>query len=211
MRNLGFSFTLELVPYDDLIPSIPEIKDYSIRYLGALPHVTVARDETKKSLPILTSLPLDKYYEIWSSFDSELFRFKYRIFGVKRLEYCYAGFNTCYLFLRNGQMQQCYCSGKNSNIYKKHLRFPGPVGNQCTESHCYNGHAWLCFGNIPKLETPTYFELRNRAGKFGNWVTPEMERIFIQKIDTNIIGAKLTSLKNNLALFAKRIYRCISK
>ena len=184
LRNLGFSFTLELVPYDELIPFIDDIKSYSIKYLGALPHVTVARDESKAGLPILTSLSAEEYTKTWSTFESKLFDFKYSIFNVKRKEFCFAGHSSCYLSLFNGEMKQCYCSNKRTNIYSKHFKFPGPVGKRCSEEHCYNGHAWLTFGNIPQLKTPTFLELRDRKSVFGyNWVNDKMAHIFSQRVN----------------------------
>lgn len=183
LRNFGFSFTVELVPYDELIPFIDDIKKYPLKYLGALPHITVARDERKEGLPILTSLSKEEYFNAWSTFDSKLFSFKYSIFNIKRHEFCFAGSSSCYLQMANGDMKQCYCGDKKTNVYSKRFKFPGPIGKRCREDHCYNGHAWLTFGSIPSLKTPTYLELRDRKSSFGyNWISKRMAAIMEQRI-----------------------------
>lgn len=50
------SFTIEVTPSDELIPYIDEMKEVSLREFGALPHITVARDESKPDYPLLTKL-----------------------------------------------------------------------------------------------------------------------------------------------------------
>ena len=55
MRDAGASFTLEVTPYDELIPYIDEMNDLAVEQLGALPHFTIARDENNmKDMPKLT-------------------------------------------------------------------------------------------------------------------------------------------------------------
>jgi len=210
LRKLGFSFTVELVPYDELIPLIDDIISYPLKYLGALPHVTVSRDETKAGLPILTSLSKEEYYKTWCSFNSKLFEFKYSIFNVKRKEFCFAGLNSCYLSMATGTATQCYCSYRATNIYNRKFNFPGPIGYKCAEEHCYNGHAWLTFGNIPGLETPTYLEMRDRKSSFGyNWVNDKMAFIMSQKIHVKhaCLSKIIWNIKNFVRLLRGKLCR----
>ena len=52
--------------------------------VGALCHVTVARDEKKAEFPILTKYSREEYKKIWGSFHSDLFDFKNFCFSEKK-------------------------------------------------------------------------------------------------------------------------------
>lgn len=45
IKAAGVSFTVEITPADELVPYIDEIKEISEKNLGALPHITIARDD----------------------------------------------------------------------------------------------------------------------------------------------------------------------
>ncbi len=118
VRDAGCSFTLELTPSDDAIPYIDAIKQLAIKELGAANHVTIARDEKDDNeLPMMTSLPRDKYLRTWGVFRSALFDYKPKIFGQKRTDFCYAGDWSFYLNLATGEMTQCYQSYFKANIF----------------------------------------------------------------------------------------------
>lgn len=176
MKAAGCSFTLEVTPNDDLIPKIPDLKEEAMHYLGALCHVTIARNDTAPSIPILTSLSDEEFYEKWGVFDSKLFDFKKTIFGKPQNRFCYAGDWSVYVHLATGNMTKCYAGKAIDNIYadiEKPLHFEA-TGCGCTEAHCYNGHAFLTLGDIPELDTPTYGSLRDRTDGDGNhWLNPE--------------------------------------
>lgn len=184
MRDAGASFTIEITPTDELEPYIDEIKDIMMEKMGALPHITIGRRDSGDILP-LTNHEFDEYRSIWSEFDSEMFNYKYTIFGKKRKEFCYAGEWSIYLNLVTGDYTQCYCGKKLGNIYiniDKPINF-FPIGCNCTQPHCYNGHAFLTFGNIPELESPTYDQLRNRTQSDGTqWLQPEMKAFMQSKL-----------------------------
>jgi hypothetical protein len=180
MRGCGCSFSLELTPCDELIPYREEIKKICLANVGALCHVTVARDNTKEELPILTHCTREEYKEVWSEFHSKMFEYKMSVFNIKRNEFCYAGDLTSILNIATGDLTQCYKGKWLQNIYrnvKEPIRFE-PIGNNCPESHCYNAHAFLTFGAIPELNanTPTYADMRNRVCSDGSeWLTPKMK------------------------------------
>ncbi len=83
VSDAGCSFSVEITPNDELIPHIDDIKKISLENVGALPHITVARDSRKKSLPILTALTRDEFRDVWSQFESKMFDFKLSVFEKK--------------------------------------------------------------------------------------------------------------------------------
>ena len=76
MKDAGASFTVEITPSDELIPQIEEVKKICMEKLGALCHVTIARDDRTKGIDVLTQLNPADYKAVWSQFQSELFAFK---------------------------------------------------------------------------------------------------------------------------------------
>ncbi len=187
VKNAGCSFTIEITPCDELAPYIDEIKAFCLPRFGALPHITVARDERKPGeLPILTGCDKDEYVNIWNTFNSDLFSYKMSVFGIKRSEFCHAGDWSCYLHIATGDMFQCYKSNYNQNIYKdieSPIEFV-PIGNNCNENHCYNAHAFLSFGVIPELNAPSYSSLRNRICEDGTeWLNPIMKSFMSSKLN----------------------------
>lgn len=181
----GCSFTVEVTPSDELIPYIDEMNQRALEEVGTLPHVTIARDERDSQFPILTSMNRKDYIDVWGKFESSLFDFKESIFGVKRKEFCYAGDWSFTVDLGTGRMKQCYKSLTQQNIFKdidKPIIF-SPIGNNCREPHCFNGHAWIALGDIPELPAPSYAELRNKTGLNGKeWLTPDMKSFMNTKL-----------------------------
>lgn len=205
MKKNSVSYTIEITPSDELEPYIDEIKEFSMKNFGALPHITVGRKDTD-DIPPLTDHDFEDYKKIWSQFDSDLFKFKSEIFGVKRKEFCYAGEWSAYLNIETGDLRQCYCSHIIDNIYKnidKPIKFC-PVGNNCREAHCYNGHAFLSFGDIPELDTPTYDKMRDRKCVDGStWLNEDMRKFMQGKlVDSNKTYSKkekeIINMKNKL-------------
>lgn len=190
MRDAGCSFVLEFTPNDESIPYIEDIKQRAIDELGAACHVTIARDDVSplKDKPILTKLPLDEYYKTWEAFDSDMLKFKRTIYGQKRNEFCYAGAWSFYLNLGTGIMTQCYCSFKSQQIFDnpdKPINFI-PIGCNCSQPHCYNGHVFLTLGTIPELNAITYAQLRNRVCADGSeWLKPNVKEFFSCKLKDN--------------------------
>lgn len=183
MKDNGISFTVEITPSDEYIPYIEEIKEKSLKEIGALPHITVCRIENG-DVPLMSKLTREEFINTWKDFDSELFNFKIKIFGEKRKEFCYAGAWSYTLQLVDGTLRQCYRGRKLQNIYEnvnssiKEI----PVGCNCPDAHCWNGHAFLAFGDIPEMKTPTFEEERNRKTSEGQWVTDEMAEFMSSKL-----------------------------
>ena len=188
MKNAGCSFTIELMPNDELVGQIEEVKKLCIEKVGAVCHLTVGRDDVNKRA-LLTSMSQQEYVKTWESFDSKMFQYKMEIYNTKRKEFCYAGMWSLYVNLSTGDACQCYGIQPNQNIYadlSKPIVFR-PVGHGCKQPYCYNGHAFLTMGCIPELEAPTYAEIRNRETVYGDeWFSPEMKEAFSCKLkDSN--------------------------
>lgn len=184
IKDAGISYTIEITPHDELVPFIDEIKEFSMREFGALPHITVARDEGTDEILLLTAYSREEYKRIWSQFESELFNFKLSIFNQDRTcDFCYAGLWSLAVDLETGLYRQCYGGdilGSFTDINKS-IRFRA-IG-KCRQPHCFNGHAFLACGVIPELETLTYVEERDRKMISGDhWFTSETASFFSTKL-----------------------------
>jgi organic radical activating enzyme len=213
IKNAGISYTIEITPHDELIPYIDEIKEFSIREFGAWPHITVARNEGTDEIALLTELNREEYSKIWGTFDSEMFRFKLRLFNQKRCEFCYAGLWSISVNLKDGCYDQCYIGNRLGNIcdIEKPLNFM-PIG-KCKEPHCFNGHAFLGFGDIPEIGTDiTYAMERDRVTNCGeHWLKPDMREFFSSKLyesnDQLTNSEKKSIFKKNKILFCDNIIK----
>lgn len=194
------SANIEITPDDELIPYIEEVKEFSLKHFGALPHLSIARDDSKKH-DYLTSLPIEEYDKIWSQFDSSFWKFKKGIFNQRRTEYCYAGAWLLYVNLANGDTTQCYCSNYKTNVFKnidKPIDFV-TIG-KCKESHCYNGHMLLTLGCIPNFTDVGYGDIRDRVKEDGShWIQPKMRAFLNTKlVESNEIFTDKRKRKDRL-------------
>jgi len=186
----GASANIEITPSDELIPLIDEVKEFSLKHFGALPHLTIARDDRTAGQTYLTSLSQEEYNRVWSAFSSNFFEFKKTLFGVKRTEFCYAGAWSLYIDLTTGMCKQCYQGMELGDAFAHPDKpLPSlPIG-KCRNPHCYNGHALLSAGLIPELHTPGYGELRDRQKQDGShWLQPQLRSFF----DTKLAGSNKT-------------------
>lgn len=180
----GCSANIEVTPDDELVPYIDELKAFSMEHFGALPHLTIARDD-RTGHGFLTELSRQEYIDTWSSFDSSFWRFKMDTFNVKREEYCYAGAWMLVLYLETGKARQCYCSRYEQNIFED-LTKPinwRPIG-KCLDTHCYNSHALLTLGCIPGFTEVRYGDVRDRVRPDGShWIQPKMKEFLNSKLE----------------------------
>lgn len=210
VKEKGCSFSIEITPSDELEDYIEELKSVSLENFGALPHITVPRKESNKTIPLMSKHSLDEFREIWSQFDSKLFEFKLSTWQVKRKEYCYAGAWSGILNIGTGELVACYASGLVQNIFEdinKRIEFT-PVGRHCNMPHCYNSHVFLTLGNIPSMESYTYSQLRNRVCLDGSeWLNTNMKNFLSNKLkyENNEF-----SVPKKFAMSIKRINRIYS-
>lgn len=182
------SFTIELMPHDNISSGISEIISDCKENVGAVCHATVGRDDKKHGKDILTNMSKKDYVDKWSQLDSTMFKLKMDLFGVKRREFCYAGEWSLLIDMSTGETAQCYGRMNTQNIFEnldKPIVFR-PVGYSCSCAFCFNGHAHIAWGIIPELEAPTYYEVRNRICDDGsNWVKNDCADLFLQKFADN--------------------------
>ena len=116
-----------------------------------------------------------------------MFSFKLSTFLVKRKEYCYAGKWSYILDIGKGVLRQCYSNNLQQNIFEnmKLIKIKS-VGRKCLEPHCYNSHAFLTWGDIPRLKAPYYYEMRNRIqSDEKEWLNPYMKEFCSHKLKEN--------------------------
>lgn len=187
VSQAGASFTVELTSDDRLISRIEDIKQFSMQHFGALPHVTIARDETDSKLPILTKLPKEDYYRAWSEFQSELFEVKWEYFG-RPIRNCFAGKYSIYIDLQTGSIKRCLGQPSVDNLYcleDKSLEYKC-VGDDCTLPYCFNNHAYLTLGVVPGIRTVSFAQVRDRMRANGtHWVQSEVYRFIDQRLYEN--------------------------
>jgi len=185
----GASASIEITPPDDLIPHIDDIIVFSMKHFGALPQLTIARNDATDGIEYLTELPLAEHEAVWSRFASPFWRFKRSIFKVKRTEFCYAGMYSLFVDMATGKTGQCYISNYHQNVFKnlsKPIKFI-PIG-KCQQPHCYNGHAFLTMGNIPGKFTDVRFgtDIRDRMRVDGtHWLDDDLRSFFDGRCDEN--------------------------
>ncbi len=185
--DLGASFTVELVADDTYIDYIDEIKEFSIEKFGALPHVTIARDDSKQDLPIITQLSMDMFYKTWKQFESSLFEIKWMYYG-KRINECDAGLTSLYVNLLTGNVMKCLSQPSEMNLYDTKIRRLEleRVKNTCTLPYCYNNHAYLTLGVSEHVDTFSYLQVRDRISIAGeHWVKEPYYSFIGQKLYEN--------------------------
>lgn len=193
IKKEGISFSIDITPYDELVPYIDDIKRIFYKEMnGAMPHISVARDVTTNELKILSKYSKEEYKKIWSSFKSNKFDYKISEFLVPHSEYCYAGNWSFSLELSTGNCRACDGSPNPHeldfyNLYENpNEKIPFiEMGKNCPMSHCYNCHALLTLGSIPELDTPTYAEMLDRVDLHGeHWLTGNIRDFYSQRIGT---------------------------
>lgn len=189
VKQAGCAFTVELTTNDEVVPFIDDIKKTCMENLGALCHLTIARDDSAPGIPRLSKYTEDEARQIWGSFESSLFDFKLPMFGQKRTEFCYAGAWSYVLDFGTGWLYPCYGVKPIQNIFED-LDSPiisRPIGHKCPYAHCFNNHSFLCLGDIPEFSAPTYAALRDRVCADGTtWLNDEFRAFFSSKLyDTN--------------------------
>lgn len=189
IRKAGGSFTIEITPNDELEPHIDDIRKICFDKVGALPHLTLCRNDVDPKLPILSAHSASEYQNTWGTFDSALFDFKMELYQKKRNEFCHAGNWFIPVDLDNGDYFQCFGSPKIGNIFEN-MNSPiafTSIGKFCSRPYCFNGHVTLVFGIIPELQAPNFTETRNRKCLDGSeWFTPEMNEFLSGRLyDSN--------------------------
>ena len=182
----GASANVEMVPSDELIPYINEIKQFSLKNFGALPQLTIARDDRTKGIVKLTELSDEEYQKTWESFNSNFWEFKKTIFGVKQTGFCYAGLWMISVSLASGNATACYYKPIGNIFENLETPLPDKPIGKCPIAHCFNGHAFMTFGLIPNCTNVRYGDIRNRIKSDGTeWLQPELKEFFNSRLTDN--------------------------
>lgn len=211
--SCGCSANVEITPDDELIPYIDDVKEFSMEHFGALPQLSIARDD-KSEHDFLTSMTIDEYKKTWEQFDSEFWKFKMTIFNEKRYEYCYAGAWSMLVNFATGDTTQCYCGRVSYNVYddiSKPIKFYA-IG-KCRETHCYNGHMLLTLGCIPGFTDVCYGDIRDRERLDGtHWIQPKMKAFLNSKCEeSNETFSKMKKIVNEGNIYFEKFKEILHK
>ena len=208
VQKSDYSFALELMPYDALVPEIDSILKLCYEKVGAPCQVSVGRkSDNGSSITLLSNYSEDEYRQQWSQFHSTMFDFKMELLDVKRKEFCYAGDWTLRVNLYSGDASPCYSQPFKQNIFDepdKPINFVA-VGCHCAMPFCINGHAHMTLGVIPEYKSPTYSEIRNRVREDGTeWFSSECKEFFSHKlIESNEEYSKWKKFRINIGWYLR--------
>ena len=184
IKNSKSSYSIELVPEDSLIPIIDEIKNFSIKEFGALPHLTVPRDEGKSGIPILSDLNFEEFYKVWKTFHSKMFDFKMK--HIKKVRsYCLSGEKSILFSLESGELSPCPYNKCEGNLYDNisEILSLKPLAGNCQAPWCINSHAYLTIGLNREINDGSYLDMRDRITIDGeHWIKPQMANFIKQRI-----------------------------
>lgn len=193
---------VELVPYDDIIPIIPEIKQWCLKNLGALPQLSMPRDETVSEIRLLSSYTINEFSKIWEDFYSEEFRFKVHMWDKKINNFCYAGKVSCFVIVNTGEMLTCPKSKVIGNFFSGD-KLRTEAAAYCPQEHCFVCHNWLGFGSCPSIDETNYLLQRDRIMNDGrHWVSERCRHAFSQRVCDN---NKLYSEKEEKKIYKKAL------
>ena len=183
--DAGATCALEIVPNDELIPLIPEIKEYCIKNFGALPQLSIPRDETVKEVKLLSKFKLNEFARVWEDFYSEEFRFKVAMWERPVKSFCYAGRVSCFVIINTGEMLTCPKSKVIGNFFEGEKLYTEAAA-KCPQAHCFVCHNWLGFGSCPGVDQTNYLLQRDRVTTDGkHWVSPRCRNAFRQRVCDN--------------------------
>lgn len=185
------SFSIELMPYDEIEPYIEEVMAFSLKNFGALPQLTIGRDD-QDGFKLLTKHSKEEYERIWSVFGSDMFNYKISNY-MKAEKNCDAGKSSLHINYDDGIIRKCVCEKIVGNIYRdfgEKLEY-SPIDDACSIKYCFNNHGYVLLGCIRKNEELTYSQIRDRVTLDGeHWVKENMRKIFSQKCFRNNSGEK---------------------
>lgn len=177
------SYTIEVMPHDELIPYISEVLAFSKEHFGAYPQLTIGRNELDKT-KLLTNQSYKEYIETWKPFESEMFDMRMNLYMTKGKN-CGAGPLGFFVDMYSGKVQHCVYNENLGNIYIDGLKNIdlSRVGDTCPLEYCYNCHVYATFGILPKDGVPTYMEIRDRVKDDGtHWLKDDMRRFLDIKL-----------------------------
>ena len=180
----GCSILLQINLVDEYIPYWEDIKELSLKHVGALPQVALTRREHAGEFEIFSDCTFEKYQTIGKEMDSPLFDFTCMNFNKRRNEFCNAGWWSGVLNMQTGLLRGCYGQGFSYNIFERieeEIPFT-PIGRDCQLKYCVNSSHFLSQGVIPSLlPLPSYGKLRNREE--AHWYHSEMKKFLYEQFE----------------------------
>lgn len=181
----GATCALEITPNDELIPFIPEIKEWSLKNFGTLPQLSIPRDETVPEVKLLSKYTLNEFGRIWEDFYSEEFRFKLKMWEKPVTDFCYAGKVSCFVIVNTGEMLTCPKSKIIGNFFEG-ATLKTEAAAKCPQAHCFVCHNWLGFGSCPSSDETNYLLQRDRIMTDGrHFVSERCRHAFRQRVCDN--------------------------
>ncbi|MDR2594953.1 MAG: radical SAM protein [Fibromonadaceae bacterium] len=185
LKNSGIGYSIEIVSNDYVLEELEELKEFSISYFGALPHVLTGRDEQiVGTYPrIQTRLSPEEYNSVWSSFDSDLFSYQQKAYDLPHSEFCYAGVYTGTLLLETGDFHPCPGTKKVTNFFEdidNHIEFV-PMAHSCPFHHCFCGFFLHVLAGVSREYDPDvyFYQFRDRlCPDNSTWLTPTIREAF---------------------------------
>lgn len=208
----GGTCALEIVPNDELVPYIDEIKEWSLKNFGALPQLSIPRDEKVPEVKLLSKYDIKEFARIWEDFYSEEFRFKVEMWEKPIDSFCYAGYVSCFVMINSGAMLTCPKSENIGNFFEGDKLERRPAG-KCKQEHCFVCHNWLGFGSCPGKSQTNYLLERDRIMPNGqHWISERCRNAFRQHVfENNLLFSKkkekLLILKDNIKFFFKKKHK----
>ncbi|MCL2078881.1 MAG: hypothetical protein FWH17_03450 [Oscillospiraceae bacterium] len=185
LKKAGIAFSIEVVSNDYVLNEIEELQKFSKEHFGALPHVLAGRDEQViGTYPKFNSrLSSEQYNKVWSSFDSDLFKYQQKTYEIPHREFCYAGVFTGTLSLGTGDFAPCPGTKKVTNLFED-INSPiafAPVGQNCPFEYCYCSFFLHVLAGVSFEYDPgvRFWQFRDRICDDGSrWLTPTIREAF---------------------------------
>ena len=110
IKAAGASFIVQINLCDEYLDNWENIRQLCVDEIGAPPQVAATRRENdlNTNIELMTALSRQDYKRVGDQFESPLFDFTMKNFGVKRKEFCYAGDWSGTLNLGTGLLTKCY-------------------------------------------------------------------------------------------------------
>lgn len=186
MKEHQIAFSVEIVSNDYVLGELEELKAFSMKSFGALPHVLAGRDEGEKNKfpKYETKLSEEEFREVWSEFDSDLFRYQDTDYLLNHnAEFCYAGVYTGSLDLGTGNFSPCPGSRVITNFFED-IDSPIPFVPvaECPFPYCYCGFFLHVLAGVAREEyhpDVSFYQFRDRVCPDGStWLTPSIREVF---------------------------------
>lgn len=177
IENSLASYTIEVMPHDELVPYIPDVLEFSEENFGAYPQLTIGRNE-REGAKLLTKLNHTEFYNTWKIFNSDMFDMRMQLYMTKGKK-CKAGEKSLFLDLYTGRVNRCIFPENIGNIYYDGIENMDivKVGDYCPMNYCFNCHVYATLGVLPIPDTPSYMTIRDRVRTDGrHWIKEDMRR-----------------------------------